>query len=122
MYDYLKPLLAKKPSYVILHVGTNDATTKTCDEILKELRNFEEYIEMAVPKTRVFFSTPTLRTDNRKANAVLINITENLKKSCFNIVENGNIISAGLGKRGLHLNEKGSGRLALNYINLMKRV
>ena len=122
MYDYLKPLLAKKPSFVILHVGTNDAPMKTSEEIYRELRNLEEYIEMVLPKARVFFSTPTLRTDDGKANAILQKVSGNLKKSCVNIVENENIISMGIGKRGLHLNEKGSGRLALNFINLMKRV
>ena len=25
MYDYVKPLLRKRPSHVLLHVGTNDA-------------------------------------------------------------------------------------------------
>ena len=71
---------------------------------------------------RVYFSTPTLRTDNGKANMILSKVSENLKKSSANLVENDNINAMGIGKRGLHLNEKGSGRLALNFINLMKRV
>ena len=122
MYDYLKPLLMKNPSVVVLHVGTNDVPTKSCDEIYKELRNLEEYIEMTVPRVKVYFSTPTVRTDNTKANATLVNVTKKLKKLCLNLVTNDNIIPIGVGKRGLHLNEKGSGRLALNYIDLMRRV
>ena len=76
---------------------------------------------MVLPKAKVFFSTPTLRNDDGKANAILQKVSSNLKKSYVNIVENDNIITMGIGKRGLHLNEKGSGRLALNFINLIKR-
>ena len=122
MYDYLKPLLAKKPSTIILHVGTNDAPTKSAKSMYEELINLKEYIEMVLPNSRVFLSTPTLRVDNSKANNVLRDLSKTLRDSCTNIVDNGNIILQGVGKKRLHLNENGSGRLALNYIILMKRV
>ena len=30
-YNYLEPLMDKKPSKLILHVGTNDATNKSAE-------------------------------------------------------------------------------------------
>ena len=33
MHDFLKPLLKKKPSNVILHIGSNDFLDKTAAEI-----------------------------------------------------------------------------------------
>ena len=121
IYDYLKPLLAKQPT-VILHVGTNDAHVKTPNEMLNELIHLKEYVQTILPDSNVFISTPTLRLDDNKANVSLRELSKKLKDSVSNIVENGNILSEGIGKKGLHLNEKGSGRLALNYINLMKRL
>ena len=122
IYDYIKPLLAKKPTNVILHVGTNDSNVKTADEMFGELMHLREFIQNSLPDCTIYLSTPTLRIDNAKANATLRELANKLKVSSLDIVDNGNISSEGIGKKGLHLNEKGSGRLALNYINLMKQL
>ena len=45
MFYYTKPLLEKKPDYIILHVSTNDAITKTSDIILNELMELKSHIE-----------------------------------------------------------------------------
>ena len=90
--------------------------------MFQELVHLREFIQNSLPDCSIYMSTPTLRLDNAKANTALRELANKLKVSSFDIVDNGNISSEGIGKKGLHLNEKGSGRLALNYINLMKRL
>ena len=36
-------------------------------------------------------------------------------------IDNKNIIDKHLGKKGLHVNSKGTGRLALNFINAIRK-
>ena len=122
MYDYLKPLLSKMPTNVILHVGTNDAPTKSANAMFEELENLKKYVHNVLPDANVYLSTPTIRVDDQKANHALRDLTRTMIASCYDIIDNSNVVSEGVGKKGLHLNDKGSGRLALNYINLMKRV
>ena len=122
MFDYLKPLLKKKPSNIILHIGTNDSLEKTADEIANELTNLKAFIKNELPTTNVFFSCPVMRLDNSKANLVLRKLSVWLKLSTNNVIVNDNIDGTCIGKRGLHLNAKGSGRLAMNFIALMQRL
>ena len=39
-----------------------------------------------------------------------------------NIIRNDNIDGSCLSKGGLHLNDKGSGRLAMNFLSLIRRL
>ena len=122
MFDYLIPLLKKQPSYIILQIGSNDSPSKTCDEIANEILNLKSFIHSALPNAKVFISCPVIRTDNKKANNTLRELDTVLKNTTKDIVTNDNIDSTCLGKRGLHLNPKGSGRLAINFISLMRRL
>ena len=122
MFDYLKPLLKKKPSNIILHIGTNDSLEKTADEIANELTNLKAFIKNELPTINVFFSCPVMRLDNSKANLVLRKLSVWLKLSTNNVIVNDNIDGTCIGKKGLHLNAKGSGRLAMNFIALMQRL
>ena len=66
-YDYLKPLLKKKPSHIILHIGTNDAIKKFPGQIKNEINNLSTYIKEILPDVNTTFSIPTLRTDHFNA-------------------------------------------------------
>ena len=118
--NILKPLLKKKPCNIILHIGSNDAQTKTSEEITVELENLKRYIEETLPTVRLFLSCPVVRCDNAQANATLRQLDKHLKTISPNIIINDNVDKSCLGKKGLHLNAKGSGRLAINYISLMR--
>ena len=120
MYDYLTPLLKKKPTNIILHVSSNDSPYKSSDEIVQELIELKKKIELVLPGVKVFLSTPTLRFDNGLANSVLREVTLKLRELFCDVVVNDNIDRECLGHKGLHLNEKGSGRLARNFISLMQ--
>ena len=121
LYDYLAPLLLKKPSNIILHIGSNDSQYKTAEDIFTEIMNLKTHIENILPTTKVFISCPVIRRDNARANSVLLELKKKIH-SLNNIVKNDNVDQTCLGKKGLHLNEKGAGRLAINYISLMKRL
>ena len=64
MHDYVKPLLRKKPSHVILHVGTNDAVNSDSNAIVNQLINLKEYIENELPNSTVTLSLPMMRADD----------------------------------------------------------
>ena len=40
-YNFLEPLMERKPSKVIIHMGTNDAVEKDADHLLNELLNLK---------------------------------------------------------------------------------
>ena len=60
MYDYLAPLIRKKPDHIIIYTGSNDAPDKDSDEILEE-----------ISYANVYFSCPIYRFDNVKAGMAL---------------------------------------------------
>ena len=123
MEYFLKPLLERKPSHIILHVGTNDlAQGSSCNEVAEKIINIGRNI---VNKGTAFtISMLTTRSDGlnpmvRKVN----NILEKLIKSETNIdiIDNDNIRSEyHLNSSGLHLNRKGDAALARNYISYLK--
>ena len=75
-----------------------------------------------LPTVKLYLSCPVLRLDNNNANEVLQELAKKLKKTFKDIINNDNIDRSCLGKKGLHLNPKGSGRLAINFISLMRRL
>lgn len=121
LYDYLKPLLKKKPTNIILHIGTNDATDKTPGKLKNEINNLKTYIKENLPDVKLMFSLPTLRTDNPQAERTLKVVREYFSSENETVfISNDNIDKTCLGKQGLHLNPRGTGRLAINYISRMK--
>ena len=122
IYDYIAPLLKKKPSNIILMVGSNDSIFKSSEQIFMEIVNLKRYIEEVLQGVNVIISCPVVRADNLKANHTLRSLEEKLKLSSIKIVNNDNIDGTCLGGKGLHLNRKGAGRLAINYISLMRRL
>ena len=71
MYTHLGEVLKTKPDYVLLHMGTNDSCNNTSDVILNEFIKLGEFLEMALPDSKVILSLPTIRTDNHKANTII---------------------------------------------------
>ena len=122
MFDYLVPLLKKEPTYIVLQIGSNDSPSKTGDEIANEISNLKAFIYKTLPNVRIFILCPVIRIDNIKANNTLRELDMILRNTYKDIVINDNIDISCLGKRGLHLNPKGSGRLAINFISLMRRL
>ena len=94
---------------------------KSANEIYAEIVNLKKYIENVLPNVKVFLSCPVIRADNIRANHTLMGLDE-LLKSFHNVIDNNNIDENGLGRKGLHLNKRGSTRLAMNFISRMRRL
>ena len=113
-------LLQKKPSHIILHAGANDAYHSTSREILNKRPNFKSLIQEKLPGCKVFISTPALGSDNGKATLTVNQLTNHLIQLNIDIVDNRNIISKHLARKGFHLNESGSNRLAIKFLERLK--
>ena len=121
LHYHVHPILRKKPKHIIIHIGTNDATHSTSREILVKLLKLETLIKKTLPETEVTFSTPTIRPDNGKAALRIRNLCGHLLDLNMDILDNRNITSKHLGRKGLHLNKAGSARLAKNIIHKLRK-
>ena len=121
MNHLLMPIIAKRPDHLILHVGTNDVATNTSIKIIDDLLRLKCNILKQLPNCRVLVSRPTVRTDNGKANLSLRNVNRHLEILNLECIENDNISAQHLGRKRLHLNSKGKGRLALNFLNQIRK-
>ena len=124
MHSYLKPLLKKEPSTVILHIGTNDATENgiDSDQLVKRILDLKDEIEKMVHGCKVIISLPIRRNDNLKANKILSDVREKIISLKLDTINNTNIMNEQLGRRGLHLNQHGNARFAQNLINKLRYV
>ena len=104
MYDYVKPLLRKRPSHVVLYVGMNDVNYD-CSTIFNQLINLKEYIESELPESTVTLSMPIMRADNTKTNKILAALKNTLKKTSIDTLSNDNIKRYHPGRVGLHFYE-----------------
>ena len=116
MYSGIIPFIRKKLTYIILHVGANDSTCKTADEILSEILQLKTFIAKHLPNYKIALSQPIIRNDNRKAKETIRNLVNKLDLLNIEMVDNRNIELEQLGRRGLHLNKWGRSKLAINYI------
>ena len=114
IYDYMKPLLRKLPDYIIFHIGTNDAVNNTSREILDKILKLKTYIQKELPKCQITVSTPIKRHDHGKSSLTISHLCKKFKDISISIVDNSNIGAFYLNIGGLHLNDKGLGKLAIN--------
>ena len=61
--------------------------------------------------------TQPLRTNNAKASLTVNNLNKHLSTLQLDIIDNSNIINAGLSRGGLPLNSQDLGKLAINFTN-----
>ena len=99
MKHHVIPLLRKKPSFVIIHAGTNDAPYLTSRKILDNLLTLKSLITDNLPNCKVVISTPTLRTDDRKAALTVSQLTNYLFQLDIVIIDNRNINTRNLGNK-----------------------
>ena len=121
-YDYIKPLLIECPDNIILHVGTNNTVNEPSKVVPGKLLDLKKFIENTLPGNNVIISNLITQTDNSKATLTVIKPNENLDGLQMDIIDNGNITSNELDKGGLHLNPRGLGKLAFNFIRRIKKL
>ena len=122
MFDYITPLLKKEPDHILLHTGTNNCNFNTSDVILTKILNLKKHIETILPKATVIISQPIVRIDDAKASLTVRHLIDKVKMLDCKILDNSNINYDHLGNKGLHLNGRGTGRLAMNIISLMRQL
>ena len=118
---YIVPLLRKKPSRLIAHIGTNDASFSNAMKIADHSLLLQKFIHLQLPDCLVIISSPINRLDDQKKAVTIRNVNVILKNMTdINLVDNSNITVKHLGKRKLHLKLSGSSMLARNFLEKMK--
>ena len=114
MYHYLMPLLQKQPDNVILHVGTNDAST--C--------NFKTNIVhiSKITKCKFISLKPIMRSDTAAGKVTIEEVNKQLNDFDFDMIDNSNLSRAHLNGRGLHLNTKGMLQFVKNLIEGIQKL
>ena len=114
MFDYVKPILKRKPDYVVLHVGTNNAKDMTSRKILDKLLQLKTAVLDSDENSKVTLSQTMTRVDDGKAGFTISKLNDLLKELDIPIVKNRNITVDHLGSKGLYLNPHGIARFAMN--------
>ena len=121
---FIKSLLARKPHHVILLIGTNDipGTNMTAETIAEKIMEIGKKIEdHGIRRTISELVTRSdLSTYNNKVKSVNMKLKEITAKTKIGFVEQSNIGYEHLNSGGLHLNKRGDGALALNFIRYIR--
>ena len=80
------------------------------------------HIEKSVENVKFIISQPIICTDNRKAQMTINNLNSKLSNLNILCMSNSNVKDDHLGRKGLHLNDRGNGRIALNIMNLIREL
>ena len=89
---------------------------ETSRSVLNKLLALKSFIEKELPESKVIISNIINRFDNAKATLTVSRLNEHLNSLKLDVIDNRNIAIDLLGKKGLHLNSKSVGKLALNLI------
>ena len=126
MTHYIKPTLKRKPSHLILHVGTNDMQSKSPDEIVSTIKHIGEKIAEESNGTEFIVSEIITRNDDpqltSKVNECNIKLDELCAGLNWGLIKHNNICKTHLNSYGLHLNQRGTGLLAGNLKSYLKNI
>ena len=120
MFDYIKPLLKKRPEKIILVIGANDIEHKMYQEIIAEIKSLVAFIQERLPGRHVVISEVFKRADKKNLNSKIANFNKALKVINCDTLQQQNSTFDLLGKRGFHLNFYGSRQPAMNIINKIR--
>ena len=98
----------------------NNAKSDNSDTIIEKLIQLKKYILSKCPNANVVFSSLIIRLDDADAAKVVDETNSKLLHLGAGIAGNDNIMKDHISLRGLHLNGKGTIRLAMNLINVLK--
>ena len=125
MRDHIKPILRRNPDAIVMHVGTNSlrssASVRDCAEEIVNLATMisnESSADLAI-------SGIIPRSDDEVLAVKVSGVNKILKTFCsqngWGFVDHSNISPEhDLNRSGLHLNTKGTARLATNFINYLR--
>ena len=87
-----------------------------------KLLNLGHFIKENNPNCHVVLSSPIDSLDDGKATLTNKRLNHLLSESSLDIIDNSNIGHSFLGMHGLHLNEHGVGKLALNFVKGIRSI
>ena len=104
-----------------MHIETKDAFDNTSRETCEKNFKLKTYIRKKLPQCKITILTPAKRHDHRKASLTIFHLSQKFKNLSISFVYNSSIGAFSLSSGGLHLNDKGLGRLAMNLnLNIRK--
>ena len=102
---------------IMLHVGTNNTVNEPSKIVLGKLLDLKKFTEHTLPESNVVISNLI----RGKTSLTVVKTNEHLHGLQMDIFDNGNMTSNDLSKGGLHLNPRGLGKLAINFIRRIKK-
>ena len=108
------------PDTIILHVGTDNCVNKSSRVVLYKILNLRTFIQNSLPQCKVIISNVINRTDDGNASLTVENLYNRLNSLKLDIVDNSTIGKECLDKKSLHHTKRGTGRLAINFINKIR--
>ena len=111
-----------RATHVIIHAGTNNLSTDTGDECIKNIKVLCASVKEKFPKAKIGVSGIVLRKDI-DVSGKTHKVNEQLKLLCdqsnFTFINNSIIDESGLNNSKLHLSAKGSAILATRFIKFL---
>ena len=117
------PSLRRKPTAVILHVGTNDVMSFEPREISEGIVNLGRKIKNHSPDCKITISSVILRSDENldcKINAVNRIVNRFFKQYAWRMISHSSIKREHLNSSGLQLNVQGTKLLLKNLVSHIK--
>ena len=91
IYHYLMPLLQKQQHNVILHVGTNDASSCSSSEIVSNILNLRSFISQKLLNANVILLKPIMRSDTEDGKVTIEEVSKQLNDFDFDMIDNSNL-------------------------------
>ena len=95
MYHYLMPLIQKQPD-VILHVGTNDASSCNSSDIVNNILKLRLFISQKLPNANIILLKPIMRSDKAAGKGTVEEVNKQLNDFDFDMTDNSNLLRAHL--------------------------
>ena len=74
--------MRRKPSNVVIHVGTNDLKTKGSKEIVTKINNIGKIVNEISPESNVTISEIIMREDQKDYRKKIKQVNEELSRKC----------------------------------------
>ena len=92
------------------------------NEIVDKVLPLKRFVLSRNEECKVIISTLRMCVDSSKNGSAVQKVNEILKELTMPLVKNFNIVKKHLGSKGLHLNDHGTSRLAMNYIDTISKL
>ena len=116
---HIRPSLRKEPDQIIIHAGIKDLTND--HNYLNNVKKIVEIVRETCKNTELSFSSLICRNDLKDIDEKVKKTNAHLENYCKQqnlvFIDNSNLNKSDLNSRGLHLQERGSSKLARNFLD-----